>query len=123
MYVLDSNTVVYFLIGEEAVKKLITKLISEDQRLYIPTIVRLELFSKPDLSTENFSAISEFLRQNQSMDLDIRIADIAADIRRIYRLKTPDSVIAASAIYTNAMLITRNVRDFNKIEGLKLKAI
>lgn len=123
MYTLDSNAVIYFLAGDTAVVSILTKLVSEGRYLYVPTVVRMEIFSKPDLSIEEYANISEFLRRVRSTELDNRIADLAADIRRLYNLKTPDAIIAASAIHEGSILLTRNVRDFRKVKELKVEEI
>ena len=123
MYTLDTNAVIYFLAGEKNVVSLITKFISEENYLYVPTMVRMELFSKPDLSLEDYASLSEFLRQVRGIDFDNRIADVAADIRRLYGVKVPDAIIAASAISMTSTLLTRNIPDFKMIKGLEIQAI
>ena len=40
-------------------------------------------------------------------------------IRRIKKIKTPDAIIAATAIVYNLTLITSDI-DFNNIEGLNI---
>lgn len=42
------------------------------------------------------------------------------DIKRKHKIKLPDAVIAATAITYNLILVTRNTKDFDKIENLKL---
>ncbi|MBI2109708.1 PIN domain-containing protein [Candidatus Woesearchaeota archaeon] len=49
------------------------------------------------------------------------IVRIAGDFRRKYGLMIPDSIIAASAIATDSTLITRNIKDFEKIPKLKIQ--
>lgn len=53
--------------------------------------------------------------------IDNPLVQIAGDFRRNYKIAMPDALIAASAFSANAVLVTRNVRDFEKIEGLKLQ--
>ena len=55
--------------------------------------------------------------------LDSRIARYAGYLHRLYRLKTPDSAIAATAMLTKTTLLTRNVNDFRPIEDLKVQEI
>ena len=42
------------------------------------------------------------------------------DLRKKYRIKLPDAVIAATAIVFNLTLVTHNTADFKNIKGLKL---
>jgi len=39
-------------------------------------------------------------------------------IRRKYKTKLPDAIIAASALENELTIFTRNIKDFNKIKGL-----
>lgn len=123
MYTLDTNAVVYYLAGEEALVGLIAKAQEDNGVLYVPTIVRLELLSKPDMTRKEYDAIVSFLDACRYVNLDTAVADIAADIRRLHRLKTPDSIIAASALYTGTTLVTRDMRDFNTVTGLAVLGV
>ena len=124
MFTFDTNSIIYFLTGDkEAIAFISDILSSNDPAIYIPTVVRLELLSKPEMSLSEKINILEFLAQCRSIGLDQNIADLAADLRRMYRIKTADSIIAATAIFTGTMLVTRNIKDFKNIEGLKIKNI
>ncbi len=52
--------------------------------------------------------------------IDAEIKALAIKIRRSYRLKLPDAIIAATALYLGLPLITRNVKDFTNILELRL---
>ena len=45
---------------------------------------------------------------------------MAISIRRVYKTKLPDAIIAATAIVCKSALITHNRTDFKKIKGLSL---
>jgi predicted nucleic acid-binding protein len=64
--------------------------------------------------------IEEFLQIVAIVPLDSRLARMAANLRRLYKIKTVDSIIAATSLYTGSTLVTRNIKDFQKIIGLKL---
>jgi toxin FitB len=40
-------------------------------------------------------------------------------LRKKHKIKTPDAIIAATALVHDLTIITRNSGDFEKIEGLK----
>ena len=120
MYVLDTNAIIYYLSGEKEIVALITEAHERGEIVYVPTIVRLELLSKPDMTSSERDAILTFLATCRYVHLDIAIADIAADVRRLYRLKTPDSIIAASTLYTGSILVTRNSKDFARVENVRI---
>jgi predicted nucleic acid-binding protein len=48
------------------------------------------------------------------------IALRAIGIRQQHNIKLPDSIIAATALVINQILISRNTSDFQNIEGLQL---
>ena len=50
----------------------------------------------------------------------MRIADIAIEPRRKVSIKLPDAVIAATALLHDLTLVTRNVKDFEKVDGLRI---
>lgn len=118
MYLFDTNAIIYFLVGDKKAVDFVKEALKENKIIYVPTIVRLELFSKPDLTVVEQNAIADFLYLTIELSLDKTIADIAATIRRNFKTKVADSIVAASAVYTNSFLVTRNVKDFN-ISGVR----
>jgi predicted nucleic acid-binding protein len=94
-----------------------------DTTFYVSTVTELELYSYPDLNEEEEAGIKPLLTDMFVVPLDSRLARYGGYLRRLYRLKTPDSVIAATAILTKTTLLTRNVEDFRQIANLKLQEI
>lgn len=52
--------------------------------------------------------------------IDINIVKSTIEVRRKYRLKLPDAIIAATCLAKNLLLMTRNTKDFWDIEGLNV---
>jgi predicted nucleic acid-binding protein len=48
------------------------------------------------------------------------IEDRTIQLRRQHRLKLPDALIAATALYCSACVMTRNVDDFKRVPELTL---
>src|SRR3990167_5422129 len=82
MYLFDTNAVIYFLSGENEAVSLVKEILKSNKTIYVPTIVRLELFSKPNLTSIEQNAIYDFLSYAIEINLDKTIADIASTIRR-----------------------------------------
>ncbi|MBI5400920.1 MAG: type II toxin-antitoxin system VapC family toxin [Candidatus Yonathbacteria bacterium] len=122
MYLFDINAIIYFLSGDKKSVDLVTEIVKDNKTIYVPTIVRLELFSKPDLTSVEQNAISDFLSHTIEINLDKTIADIVATIRRNFKIKVADSIVAASAFYTNSFLVTRDTKDF-KIPDIRVLKI
>jgi predicted nucleic acid-binding protein len=64
--------------------------------------------------------VREFLDEVHIMELVSEIKVLTAKIRKVHGTKLPDAMIAATALHHNIELITRNTKDFNKIESLKI---
>ena len=92
MYLFDTNAVIYFLSGDKTAVALVKEILRNNKTIYVPTIVRLELFSKPDLNLIEQNAIYDFLSYVIEINLDKTIADIASEIRRNFKTKVADVV-------------------------------
>lgn len=55
------------------------------------------------------------------LDVDRRIAEEGGRIRRETGLRTPDALIAATARVHGLELVTRNRRDFDRVDGLTVR--
>src|SRR2546428_5713228 len=53
--------------------------------------------------------------------MDSQIVRLAAIVRKTYGLKMPDSVIAATALFTGTCVVTRNTEDFRKVPQLPIE--
>jgi predicted nucleic acid-binding protein len=63
--------------------------------------------------TENLCTIREgFLREFSIVELDEHVAREAIGLRKERRVKLPDAIIWASARLSDALLVTRNIKDF-----------
>jgi predicted nucleic acid-binding protein len=124
VYTLDTNAIIYYLNRDAAVVALLDHLFENaDATFYVSTVTELELYSYPDLNEEEEGGIKRLLTDMFVVPLDSRIAHYAGYLRRLYRLRTPDSAIAATAVLTKTILLTRNVEDFRQIDTLKLQEI
>jgi len=72
----------------------------------------------PDLTGEEKDKIQQLLSLFEKIGINDIIEQKAIQIRSTKRIKIPDAIIAASALYTNSVLATRNTKDFKNIEGL-----
>jgi len=53
-------------------------------------------------------------------DVDQAIAKQTIELRTLYKIKLPDAIIAATALHYKLTLITRNISDFDKINGITI---
>lgn len=81
-------------------------------------ITRLELFGYPGLENEEEDTLTRILSAFEEVPVTSAIVDRAIRIRRQVRIKTPDALIAATALEEGAALATRNEDDFKVVAGL-----
>lgn len=118
MFTLDTNTIIYYAAGDAKIVSFLRE--NRNKIFYLPSIVAVEFLSHPLIDRQTITKFRLFISQTTSISLDIVLAELAAEIRRIYQVKLADAVIAATAIFTRSSLLTRNVRDFRKIKELKI---
>ncbi len=64
--------------------------------------------------------LQNFINDALVIELEHSIKLKTAEIRKSYKIKLPDGIIAATALVYNLNLVTRNLDDFKNIDGIKL---
>jgi predicted nucleic acid-binding protein len=123
VHTLDTNAIVYYLKDDTDAVAVLRGVFAQSSPVYVSVVTELELFAFANLSRDEESLIEDLLATMSIIPLDSRIARLAALVRRHYGLKIPDSVIAATAMFTGSTLVTRNTRDFRKIANLVILKI
>lgn len=127
MLVLDSNTISYYLRGDAKVVPRLQVMLPSD--LGVPAIVEYELryglLRLPQAAAAaRLAALEQLLQPMQTLPFDRdcagHAARIRADLEAIGKPIGPhDMLIAATALRHQAMLVTRNVREFARVPGLQ----
>lgn len=118
MYTLDTNAIIYYLKDDPVTVPILSEIFADTAPVYVSVITEVELFGFPSLDAEESERIEAILQTVAILSLDSHIARIAGMLRREYGLKIPDSVIAATALFTNTTLLTRNTNDFKRVADL-----
>ena len=120
--VLDTDILVDYFRKYEKSEKFLEKLKNEEIIIYFSAITETELISGSECNQfEIKTRILDFLSNFSKISIDNQIAVKAGDFRRIYGTRIPDAVIAATTYIMKATLITRNVKDFEKIKEITIK--
>lgn len=117
-YLIDTNIIIYYLedkIPEFALNKLERILL---ESFNVSTINRIELLGWTSITESEKVQLEDFLQAATVFYVDIDIEKKAIDIRQKHTIKTPDALIAATALVHDFTLVTRNEKDFQHIEGL-----
>lgn len=124
-YLLDTSVVVKYLqqrYETNTVQKLLKVF---DNEILISFITRIELLSyNPSYSNPEVIAYKEnalkFVSKAQIIGIDNSIIEETIRIRKTVKTKTPDSIIAATAIIYDLALLSDNDSDFQKVTALGL---
>lgn len=118
-YLWDTNTVIYYLQQQfpPNAEHFIDKSLNEGQPC-ISSITEIELLCWNTTSENDLTVLKNFISDCLVIELEKSIKLKTVEIRKAYRVKLPDAIIAASAIIYNLTLVTRNTKDFQTIEGL-----
>lgn len=92
----------------------------KEMAICVCVVTALTLLSHPGLTEEDMAEMQQLLTFVVIFPLESRLAQLAGLLRRQYHLKTPDSVVAAIALLAHTTLVTRNIRDFQGMDGLSL---
>jgi tRNA(fMet)-specific endonuclease VapC len=128
MYYLDTNTCIYFLNGKfEYIKT--RMLATTPNEIAIPSIVKAELLLgayKSKNRKANIEKVEKFLDPFEIASFDDLMTYIYADIR--YKTEKrgdvvgPNDVLIATIVkFHEGILVTHNVNEFSRIEGLKIE--
>jgi len=88
-------------------------------RLSYSVVTRCELFAGRNAKEESLGLL---LSAFAELPVDRAIAERAGRIRRTTDIRTPDALIAATALEHGLGLLTRNASDFTRVTGLKVIA-
>ena len=127
MILLDTNVVIAFFNGNQAVLKRIQ---SEIGRIALSTLVIAELdygAKASQKAKENIEKLHRFVDIIRVIPFDLECAKIFGTIKsKLRKIGKPtgetDALIAATAMAYRALLITGNRKHFENIEGLKVES-
>jgi predicted nucleic acid-binding protein len=95
------------------------ELVARGNRLHYSVITRAELFAGNTASELTATLLAPF----REIPVDRAIAERAGRIRREAGIRLPDALIAATALEGRLALATRNTSDFDRIRGLRFRAL
>ncbi len=85
--------------------------------VHYSVVTRCELFAGRRTDEK---VVRELLEPFEELAVDREVAERAGRIRRESDVRVPDALIAATALLHGLAVVTRNVRDFAPIRGLRV---
>ena len=115
-YLIDTNVLIDAQMNRLSNKGLefLTKVI--DEQFIISFITQIEYLGKKDIS----KASEDLISLANVIEVDKKIIQICIDLRKNYKIKVPDALIAATALVHSLILVTNNERDFAHIQNLSI---
>jgi len=115
-FLIDTNVVIDFSHGifSEKSKNFVAKVLNKEPIISAITQIELLGFSVVPPQIESFVHYTSIIGINNS------VIEKTIEIRKRYRIKLPDAIIAATALVNNLTLLTRNTADFKDIKNLEI---
>ena len=121
---LDSNILIYFIEGSPVYQKLTKKVFESieagNNMGVCSTLSLLEILVQP-YRNKNEELVNQFYGMLTTyphltwVDMSLEIADLGAQFRAKYNLKTPDSILLATAVHSQASGFIGNDSKFKKV--------
>lgn len=130
MVCFDTSFIVDFLRGKNETGELLKKLRMRDESLFVTPVTIMELSKGAWLSNnpkEESSKVKNVVSSFQILKFDIEEAFLAGEIessliKKGQKTDVEDIMISSIALQNKETLVTRNVKHFEKIDGLKIES-
>ena len=119
-YLIDTNAIIEFLGGvlPDTGNAALQAIVDVDTH-HLSVINQIELlgFNGPP---DEMEVLEAFVAASTVLALSEAIVRKTIEIRKNYRVKLPDAIIAATALIHDLTVITRNTSDFDGIDGVEV---
>jgi predicted nucleic acid-binding protein len=118
-YLIDTNAVIDYLGSKIPASGMdfMNRVIDAVPILSVVTKIEVLGFNAPE---QHYKTLSDFINDATVLDLTNNVVEESIDIRKKYKTKLPDAIIAATALVYDLVLISRNTSDFKNIDGLQV---
>lgn len=118
-YLIDSNVVSDYLSASLSAAGIdfLDSVIDAGPNLSVISQIELLCWNTDKATTEN---VKNFIADSVILDISPDVIAHCVALRKDKKIKTPDAIIAATALAHGFVLITNNEKDFANIKGLKI---
>lgn len=118
-YLIDTNAVIDYLGNKLPAEGMafINDVVDNIPNISIITKIEVLGFNTTE---ENHQILADFISDSQLYSLSENVVELCIEIRKKYKTKLPDAIIAATALTHQFTLISRNLGDFKNIESLRV---
>lgn len=122
-YLIDTDIVIDHLRGDAVANRWLRDVESGRVQATISVITECELLASPRLTSREERQIGRLLELLPRVAVTSHIARLGGQLRRRHALTVADALIAATALRSHAVLLTRNVKDFRSIHRLHIQSL
>lgn len=117
---LDSDVIIDILRNFRKTIEVVERLF-EKSELYVSGITEAEVLAGEELTNENKKEIvMELLSRFEKFNPNNEALKLSGEFKRRYKISLLDCIIAATAYVIKAELFSKNLKDFEKIEEIKM---
>lgn len=109
---IDTNIALYLFKGDKELGSTL-----QDAEAYVSFISELELLGYKEITTQEQLWIEMFLEECAIIHINAGIKEITKQLRRKHKLKLPDAIVAATAIFLGIPLLSAD-KHFDGIDDL-----
>ena len=118
-YLIDTNVVSDYLSASFSAEAMVQMDTIIDAIPNLSVISQIELLCwQTDAAIEE--KVTNFIADSVVLDISQAVITQCVNVRKGKKIKTPDAIIAATALAHGFTLITNNEKDFTRVKGLKI---
>ena len=118
-YLIDSNIWIYALGNVPEAVNLLSEVFQNNNGGY-SFITKIEVLGYNKINSTELYTLRAMLNLSDVIKMTDGLLEKTIDLRQKYTIKTPDAIIAATALLNDLILVTRNIKDFDQIKNLTL---
>jgi predicted nucleic acid-binding protein len=115
MILIDSNIIIYSLLTQY---EYLADLFNEENT-FVSEVSKLEVLGYHKLKSTDETYFKNIFNFVPSILPTQEIFNVALELKKTHTVQLGDSLIAATALVHNLYIYSRDVKDFNKLKGLK----
>lgn len=119
-HLFDTNTFIYYFNNDEKVFPFFNDEFNTKNQVFFSFISEIELLSFRNLDLTQIEIIKNCLSVFNKILINDSIISKLIELKRKYSIKLGDSIIAATAIEFDAIIVTRKEKDFKAIPEIKI---
>ncbi|CAN5813542.1 hypothetical protein BH24BAC1_BH24BAC1_09080 [soil metagenome] len=118
-FLIDTNAVIDYLGGKLPPERMTFMNDVVNAVPNVSVITKIEVLGY-NTEPEAYQLLTDFMQASVVLNLNEAIVNRTIALRKEYKIKIADSIIAATALVNELVLISRNTADFKKIVGLQV---